>query len=581
MILTNILLLIAISSISVSAIPVSEPALDEQQTCTNTADSRNCWSSWFDINTNYYSNAPETGRTVEYKWRITNQTMALDGYERVVLAVNGQYPGPTLEANWGDTIMVHVTNELKSNGTGIHWHGARMLGTPEADGAIGVTQCPIAVIKPHSRIPFLWHATQYGTSWRHSHFSLQCSDGVVGPIVIHGPTSANWDIDLGPILLTDWFHKPAFELANEVIQASTGLPPTADNGLINGKNKYDCVNLGSPDPKCKNSGTRYETNFQAGKKHLLRIVNTGTDVMFKFSIDGHKMKVVSMDWVPIEPYEAEVIFVAIGQRYDVIVEANADPDDFWMRAVPQLSCFTMNSQQYNIRGIVRYDSSTLDPTSSSWSITDQCEEEEEDNLVPIVKDNVGSANSEEDFQLSLSPASTGGKLPAFQWTVNNNHYNPNTSAPTMMPINSYGGVTIPEPYSPTEVTAIDGWTYFIIQSLLTIGYPFHLHGHDFYVLGKGIGIYKDISLHPKLHLKNPVRRDVALLPALGYLVIAFKNDNPGAWSMHRHIAWHLHMGLAIQVIERKGEVSVNRPEEVQAVCNAWKAYDKSNGADRA
>jgi Multicopper oxidase len=30
--------------------------------------------------------------------------MALDGYERIVLAVNGQYPGPTVEANWGDTV---------------------------------------------------------------------------------------------------------------------------------------------------------------------------------------------------------------------------------------------------------------------------------------------------------------------------------------------------------------------------------------------------------------------------------------------------------------------------------------------
>ncbi|KAG0641401.1 laccase 2 [Tuber brumale] len=578
MMLSSILLLIAIANISVSAIPVSEPTLDERQICTHGADSRNCWSSGYDINTNYYNDYPKTGQTVEYEWRITNQTMALDGYERVVLAVNGQYPGPTLEANWGDTIVVHVTNELKSNGTGIHWHGVRMLGTSEADGAIGVTQCPIA---PGDTYTYRWHATQYGTSWYHSHFSLQYSDGVLGPIVIHGPTSANWDIDLGPILLTDWFHKPAFELANEVLQASTGLPPKADNGLINGKNKYDCGLLDSLNPKCKNSGTRFETNFQTGKKYLLRIVNTGTDIMFKFSIDGHKMKVVSMDWVPINPYEAEVIFVAIGQRYDVIVEATATSGNYWMRAVPQLSCFTMNSQQYNIRGIVRYNSSTSDPTSSSWSITDQCEEEDFHNLSPIVEDNVGSADSSRDFRLSLSPANTGGTLPAIQWTVNNNHYNPNTSAPTIMLINDNRDVTVPKSYSPTEVTSTDGWTYFVIQSLLPVAHPFHLHGHDFYVLGKGSGIYNALLLPPPLRLKNPVRRDVALLPASGYLVIAFKNDNPGAWLMHCHIAWHLNMGLAIQIIERKGEVSVNRPEEVQAVCNAWKAYDKSNGADGA
>ena len=64
------------------------------------------------------------------------------------------------------------------------------------------------------------------------------------------------------MLLTDWFHKPAFELANEAFQASTGIPPVADNGLINGLNVYG------------NSGKRFSTVFEAGKKHLIRIVKT-------------------------------------------------------------------------------------------------------------------------------------------------------------------------------------------------------------------------------------------------------------------------------------------------------------------
>lgn len=42
--------------------------------------------------------------------------MAPDGVPRPVLAVNGQYPGPTIEADWGDTITVHVTNNMQYNG---------------------------------------------------------------------------------------------------------------------------------------------------------------------------------------------------------------------------------------------------------------------------------------------------------------------------------------------------------------------------------------------------------------------------------------------------------------------------------
>lgn len=42
-------------------------------------------------------------------------------------------------------LVVHVKNNMENNGTSIHWHGVRQLGTPEADGPIGVTQCAIAV----------------------------------------------------------------------------------------------------------------------------------------------------------------------------------------------------------------------------------------------------------------------------------------------------------------------------------------------------------------------------------------------------------------------------------------------------
>jgi FtsP/CotA-like multicopper oxidase with cupredoxin domain len=42
--------------------------------------------------------------------------MAPDGVERIMLVVNNQYPGPTIEANWGDHVVVHVKNNLKDNG---------------------------------------------------------------------------------------------------------------------------------------------------------------------------------------------------------------------------------------------------------------------------------------------------------------------------------------------------------------------------------------------------------------------------------------------------------------------------------
>lgn len=52
-----------------------------------------------------------------------------------------------------------------------------------------------------------------------------------------------------------------------------------------------------------------------------------------------------------------------------------------------------------------------------------------------------------------------------------------------------------------------------------------LHRHDFYVLGAGVGIFSDLTT---LNYINPPRRVVAMLPAKGYLFLAFLTDNAGA-----------------------------------------------------
>jgi FtsP/CotA-like multicopper oxidase with cupredoxin domain len=61
-----------------------------------------------------------------------------DGYLKPLGKVfNGSYPGPLIEACWGDEIVVHVKNKLKTNGTTVHWHGIRQLHTNEMDGVNG------------------------------------------------------------------------------------------------------------------------------------------------------------------------------------------------------------------------------------------------------------------------------------------------------------------------------------------------------------------------------------------------------------------------------------------------------------
>ena len=187
------------------------------------------WKGKYDINTDYDTNWPETGVTRRYDLAITNGTASPDGVRRQTFLINGEYMGPTLYADWGDHVEITVTNNLQDNGTGIHWHGIRQWRTNGEDGVPGVTECPWA--PGHSKV-YRWQATQYGTSWYHSHWGVQYADGVLGMMVINGPSTANYDVDLGPFSVSDWYYETA-SARSWTVAHSFGRPPTiADTGVF-------------------------------------------------------------------------------------------------------------------------------------------------------------------------------------------------------------------------------------------------------------------------------------------------------------------------------------------------------------
>lgn len=61
------------------------------------------------------------------------------GIMRTILVMNGKFPGPLIEVNEGDRVLVNVTNQLQ-NGTSMHWHGLYQNGTNWMDGTTGITQ---------------------------------------------------------------------------------------------------------------------------------------------------------------------------------------------------------------------------------------------------------------------------------------------------------------------------------------------------------------------------------------------------------------------------------------------------------
>lgn len=237
-------------------------------------------------------------------------------------------------------MVVNVTNNMQDNGTTIHFHGVRQYHTPGADGVPGLTECPLA--PGHSKT-YIFDVTQHGTSWYHSHYSCrflksqtvkpladedpaQYGDGIVGAIVFEGPASADYDVDLGPYPVTEWYYRTAWQQqdrATAAIQSEKPATP-ADNQLVNGTNKaangagqYNQVRVllltaGGIIP----DGVliiEEKVFIEPGKRYRLRIISMAVDNYMRVSLDGHKLEIIAADFVPIKPIQVEWLAINVGQ----------------------------------------------------------------------------------------------------------------------------------------------------------------------------------------------------------------------------------------------------------------------------
>lgn len=577
------------------------------------AENRECWlrnkdGREYNIHTDYERFAPR-GITRHYTLNVTESSYNADGLPFLDAKLfNKTYPGPWLEACWGDTLKITIINNMIKNGTSIHWHGIRQKQTMDMDGVNGITQCPIA---PGDSFTYTFKATQYGTSWYHSHYSVQYADGLQGPLTIHGPSSAPFDASKRPLLMTDWSHTSAYQL---LFNRNSGNMTI----LLNGRGNVSHYGI-TPTLEVPPNYELYFNKTPTDKprrpiRYLLRLINTSFDSTFVFSIDNHWLQIVTADFVPIEPYFNTSVLIGIGQRYNVIVEANPlggdsnpVPDDgnFWIRTWVADRCgIKPGGPGYEKTGILRYDhDSPALPTSQPWAkISKACSDETYTSLRPKIPWSVGkAANAKfddfgEQFNVTLNttakntPPFAHYPLAAFSLQRSGNaptDFTPlqiNYSDPTLMHLGESSEnfpsewVVIPEDYTEKE------WVYLVLTmengSSITGAHPIHLHGHDFAILQQVEGKeYDPGSLD--LTLDNPPRRDVVLLPTGGFVVIAFKADNPGSWLMHCHIARHASEGLALQILERQSDAHKLFPKksphmiEADRVCRVWKKWQKN------
>ncbi|RWA09245.1 hypothetical protein EKO27_g5871 [Xylaria grammica] len=534
---------------------------------------------------------PETGVTRKYDFVVTRAQLAPDGYLRDMIVVNGQFPGPLIEANWGDWVEVTVTSNITGpdEGTTIHWHGLLQKQTPFFDGVPGISQCPVA---PGESFTYRFRADHVGTSFYHSHYSAQINAGVVGPIVFHGPKSQRWEYDVGPVLVTDWFHKEYFQIVQGVVGSGADRKPAfSDNNLINGKMNVDC-SLKEDDRPCISNAGISKFQLKPGKDNLLRIINGGSSGLQYFSVDEHDMTVISMDFVPIKPYRTNVITLGAGQRSEVIIHGKVGKDakkSYWMRSNISTIC-ALPRQPYALAALyysARDAEAQIKPSSKAQQYNLKrfgCGNEPLTVTRPQYPLPVKKPHTTITINVQDTLNATGNDV----YLLNNQTSRVNYNAPILKAVTE-GNAS--EPYEPLwNAYELGGgkravriiWENQKVDPAdpnfynTTFAHPLHLHGHDFQVLAAGSGPWDGrIAV-------DAMRRDTHLLPPNGHLVVQFETDNPGVWPFHCHVAWHASSGFSISILERLSDLVKipGTPKVMRQTCDGWDAWSETHTSEQ-
>ncbi|KAK3358671.1 multicopper oxidase-domain-containing protein, partial [Lasiosphaeria hispida] len=273
------------------------------------------------------------------------------------------------------------------------------------------------------------------------------------------------------------------------------------------------------------------------------------------------LSIVSADFVPIYPYPNMSVLIGIGQRYNVIVKADpmangttqplTDNNNYWIRTSVADNCGpgvgVKKGPNYNQTGILRYNSSsTAQPQSKPWNdISLACSDETYTSLRPVVPWIVGDPINNVTRGAGVQHmAMVGGSpvvpIPTFPkpklafWNASDGKlkFTPlqiNFSNPIFLNLDNT------QPWNPLWRSSQRVWLAITADTETNIdAHPIHLHGHDFAILQQAENTpYTAANIRP--NRLNPPRRDVVLMPTSGFIIIAFKADNPGSWLMHCHI----------------------------------------------
>ncbi|XP_012268620.2 laccase-4-like [Athalia rosae] len=537
---------------------------------------------------------------------------------REVILANHKLPGPSIQVCEGDVVQVDVINTLSSHSSTIHWHGLHQKKTPYMDGTPFLTQCPI---QPHNSFQYKFTADPPGTHIWHSHSGFEEADGLYGAFIVRAANDSlaqyyDYDLPEHVMAVWHWYYSSTASVLKTALHRSDsviGYSLTINGLAATVKFNRDGVNYTTP---------RAEFTVTQGFRYRFRLMhNSALYCPVQVSIDNHKLLVIASEGGTFEPVEVDSLVINSGERYDFVLSADQEIDNYWIRYRGLGDCVS-STRDVSSEAILRYHgvNSTADPEGPI--------EYQDANRAGVVLNPVEVANASyaENSTLILltdlnrttsnqpDVSGTPDHIIYMQYSYNN-YYDFHSPGP--FPQINYVSFEFPPIPLLTQSEQITDDIYcsetnsssrdcvgeyctcpFIymvgLNSLVEVvivdegldrfdDHPMHLHGHNFQVVAmESIG--GSISLDevkrrnengtiPKKLIGAPNKDNVGV-PAQGFVILRLIANNPGYWFFHCHISNHAEMGMGVVLKVGEHEDMIQPPDSFPT-CGHWDVTKKA------
>ncbi|XP_050208094.1 L-ascorbate oxidase homolog [Mercurialis annua] len=482
-----------------------------------------------------------------YTWTVTYGTISPLGVPQRGILINGKFPGPTIDCDTNDNIVVNVINKLDVPFL-ITWNGIKQRRTSWQDGVLG-TNCPIL---PNSNWTYKFQAKdQIGTYNYFPSIGLQRASGGFGAFNVQtrSVVAIPYPIPVEEftLLVSDWF-KADYKVLEQKLDQGLSLP-LPDALLINGLNKAATF-VG-----------------EKGKTYKFRVSNVGIATSINFRIQGHSMTLVEVEGAHTLQEVYESLDVHPGQSVAVLVTLHAMPKDYYIVASTRFTKPILTTT-----GILRYAGSNnpaslplpIGPTYHlHWSM------KQARTIRTNLTANAARPNPQGSYHYGTIPvvktlilgntaAKIGGKL---RYAVNGVSYvDPKT------PLKLADWYNIPGVFSlnslkekPTNSTPVLGasvigtelhdFVEIVFQNPQSTVQSWHLSGSSFYVVGYGSGTWNpDLRKRKKLYnLNDAVPRHTVQVYPYSWSAVLVSLDNKGMWNLRSAIWERRYLGQQLYI----------------------------------